>query len=90
MKTYTNTKNITSKIFYDLLKSNFKEMFPKDNLQYGINHDHILVESAGTALYDIEVTDAAFNLTEITPQQKKIGEKLEEFIQASLMPADER
>lgn len=90
MKTYTNTKNITAKIFYDLLKSNFKEMFPKDVLQYAIDHDHIVIETEGKAIYDIQVTDALFTLLEIAPHQKKIGKKLEEFINASLLPAEAR
>lgn len=90
MKTYTNTKNITAKIFYDLLKSNFKEMFPKDILQYGINHNHILVETKGKAIYEIEVTHELFTLTETDAHHHKIGEKLEEFIHASLLPAESR
>ena len=90
MKTYTNTKNITAKIFYDLLKSNYKEMYPKDNLQYGINHDHVVIETNGKAIYDIEITEEIFTLAEIDGTEQKTGAKLDEFIKASLLPAAER
>jgi hypothetical protein len=90
MKTFTNTKNITAKLFYDLLKSNFKEMYPKDELQYGINHHHIVIETKGKAIYDIEVSDEIFTLTEIDAHEQKIGKKLEEFINASLLPVEAR
>jgi len=90
MKTFTNTKDITAKIFYDLLKSNFKEMYPNDELQYGINHNHIVIETRGKAIYDIEVTDEVFRLTEIDAHEQNIGKKLEEFINASLLPAEAR
>ncbi|CAM4289436.1 hypothetical protein SAMN06265348_109110 [Pedobacter westerhofensis] len=89
MKTYTNTKNITAKIFYDLLKSNFKEMFPKETLGYGINQNLIAIEDKGKSIYEIEVTDELFTLLPIDPAEKKIGKKLEQFIEASLLPADE-
>jgi type I restriction-modification system DNA methylase subunit len=90
MKTYTNTKDITAKIFYDLLQSNFKEMYPKDNLQYGINHNHIVVETEGKAIYEIEITEEFIKLAEIDATEQKTGKKLDEFIKASLLPANER
>jgi len=90
MKTYTNTKNIPAKIFYDLLKSNFKEMYPKDELQYGINNNTIVIETKGKAIYDMEINDQMITLTEIDASEQKIGKKLEEFINASLLPAEER
>ncbi|MCX2480023.1 hypothetical protein OQY15_13060 [Pedobacter sp. MC2016-15] len=90
MKTFTNTKNITAKLFYDLLKSNFKEMYPKDQLQYGINNERIVIETDGKAVYEIWITDELITLTEIDLHEQKIGDKLEEFINASLLPEEER
>lgn len=84
MKTYTNTKKIPAKLFYDVLKSNFKEMFASRTLQYGINQNTVSVEDSGTEIYRIEITDELIQLTAADEMEKKVGNKLDEFIQAAL------
>lgn len=85
MKTFTNTKNIPPNLFYDLLKNNFKEMFPNKSLQYGIADHTITVEKDGILLYHVVINEETIELSTMSDKKADIGKKLEKFIEASLL-----
>lgn len=85
MKTFTNTKDIPVKLFYDLIKNNFKEMFPKKSLQYALTDNIISVEKDGILLYQIMIDDEVITVAPIDDKKNDIGKKLEKFIAASLL-----
>lgn len=64
-------------------------MFPKETLAYGISQDLIVVEAKGKAIFKIEVTDEFITLSPVELPHKKTAKKLEQFIEASLLPAEE-
>jgi len=88
---FTNTKDISAKLLYDILMSDFNEFYrdevKKDNqLAFGIAEENISVQLAdGTELYNILVTKVEIVTTPVHEDHEKVGLVLEKFINASLM-----
>ena len=90
MTILSNTKKIQAKLLYDLLKKSFNEFYGNgkikpDTFSYGIGVNTIAIENTeGSEIYNLTVTDEEITINESAASDKKVGEKLRQFVEACL------